>query len=199
MQEKEGFTGIRDLDSELLLKMDDREFIKTCSLNNYFINLCKRDNYLLFKKKLQFFYPDTLNEKTLKEYMPSSYSWKQYYASAVKAVAGLKERYNYDFVSGDPFIQLKIFQQNTFGGLPRYKAIFSDSIKANQFPLLVYALQYSPNMTIGIKHLLHAAALRDMKILKYLISHGADINSIKGLSMEYYLNNRDYLKSLGVF
>ena len=58
--EKEGFTGVKDVDKELLLKMDDRDFIITCRLNSYFKNLCSSNDFLLFKKRLQLFYPDTL-------------------------------------------------------------------------------------------------------------------------------------------
>ncbi len=48
--QNDGFTGIKDLDKELLLKMDDREFIMTCGLNSYFKNICHSNNNLLFKK-----------------------------------------------------------------------------------------------------------------------------------------------------
>ena len=54
----QGFTGIKDLDKELMLNMGDREFIQTCRLNKYFQNICKDD--FLFKRKLEKFYPDTL-------------------------------------------------------------------------------------------------------------------------------------------
>ena len=49
----EGFTGIRDLDKELMLKMGDREFIRTCQLNKYFQDICKDDYF--FKRRLENF------------------------------------------------------------------------------------------------------------------------------------------------
>lgn len=197
MEEKEGFTGIRDLDAELLLKMGDREFIRTCGLNNYFIDLCKRDNYLLFKRKLQLFYPDTLEENMLRKY--KNESWKEYYAQVVRSVAVLKEKYNYDFVSGNPFIQLKMFKVNRIGGNTMYRSIFSHAIKKNQLSLAIYALRQVPNIVIDDQHLFNALKLLpDMKILKFLISQGANIKHIKEIALDYFKhkNYSSYLELL---
>ena len=195
--DKEGFTGIRDLDAELLLKMDDREFIKTCNLNNYFIDLCKKDDYLIFKKKLQLFYPDTVTHEMLKIYKIES--WKQYYSQVVKAVAKLKEKYNYDYSEGNPFIQFKMFESSQFGNMYKYDAILQDSISKSEFALVKYALQKKPDIQIHPSYLKGASILYDMKILKYLIDHGADINIIKGMYFSPHIRNIDYLKSLGLF
>ncbi len=192
----EGFTGIRDLNAELLLKMDDREFIKTCSLNKYFIDLCKRDNYLLFKRRLQLFYPDTLTNEMLKIYKIES--WKEYYARVVKTVAKLKEKYNYDYSEGNPFIQLKIFESAQFDNMYKYEEILYDAISKSEFALVKYVLQKKPDFQIHPRYLKVASILYDMKILKYLIDRGADINIIKGTHFTPYTRNIDYLKSLGL-
>ena len=189
MQEKEGFTGIRDLDAELLLKMDDREFIKTCTLNNYFIDLCKRDNYFIFKKKLQLFYPDTLDENIFEKY---DRSWKTYYALVVKAVAELKEKYNYDYTGDNPFFQLKIFKK-----YDNYQEIFTSAISNEQLPLVAYTLKQNPSIIISSYDLQEAANLPDMKILKYLIAHGVDMNLIKDIKLFSRPSTVDYLKSVG--
>lgn len=101
----QGFTGIKDLDKELMLNMGDREFIQTCQLNKYFQNICK-DDYL-FKRRLEKIYP-TLREETYEEY--GEISWKKYYTNVVKIIAELKEKFNYTYTYGNPFVQYEILQ-----------------------------------------------------------------------------------------
>ena len=48
-------SGIKDIDKEILLKMDDKNFLKACSLNNYFKNEVCDDVFL--KKRLHQTYP----------------------------------------------------------------------------------------------------------------------------------------------
>jgi hypothetical protein len=110
--EKEGFTGIKDVDKELLLSMDDRTFIKTCNLNTYFQNLCNDQNELVFKRKLQLSYPDTLKPEILQPYWIGS--WKLYYAHVVKTIARLKEKFKFDYTGGNPFKQLNILKAAYF-------------------------------------------------------------------------------------
>ncbi len=54
----EKLTGVRDVDREILLKLDDYSLLKTCSLNNYFKNSVCDDQFL--EKRLKQTYPETI-------------------------------------------------------------------------------------------------------------------------------------------
>lgn len=159
-----GFTAIKDLDRELLLKMDDRDFIKSCGLNTYFYDLCEADNQLVFKRKLQLSYPDTLKREVVTPYWIGS--WKLYYAHVVKTIARLKEKYDFDYISGEPFRQLRILNatDNSPGPTLDY------GISNNEISLVKHAVQ-----TLGAKIYPHqldvANILSDKTIYKWLLQY----------------------------
>ena len=127
---EEGFTGIKDLDKELLLKMDDREFIRSCGLNTYFQNLCEDQNQLLFKRKLHTLKPEILNPYWIG-------SWKLYYAHVVKTIARLYEKYKFIYTRGNPFKQFNIVKatDNSPGPTLDY------DILNNELALVQYAVK----------------------------------------------------------
>ena len=130
--ENEGFTGNKDVDSEILLKMDDRSFIRTCSVNKYFMFLCEKDNGLLFKRRLQLFYPDTVQYKVG--------SWKMYYAAVIKAIALLREKYKFQYTKEDPFIQLQILERHA--NYP--ERILIDAANQKQYALVEHMFMKHP-------------------------------------------------------
>jgi hypothetical protein len=156
-----GFTGIKDLDKELLLKMDDREFIKSCSLNTYFYDLCEEQNELLFKRKLQLAYPDTLNPKVLNPYWVGS--WKFYYASVVKTIARLKEKFDFTYPFGNPFKQYTILSgtNNSPGPTLDY------GILNNELALVQFAVEHL-KAKIYQHQIDNANKLSDKTIYKFL-------------------------------
>ena len=158
----EGFTEIKDLNKELLLKMDDREFIKSCGLNTYFRDLCEADNQLIFKRKLQLSYPDTLKPEILNPYWIDS--WKLYYAHVVKTIARLNEKYKFIYVKGNPFLQLRILEvtDNSPGPTLDYGII------NNELALVQYAVQQR-GAKIYQHQLDNANKLPDKAIYKWLL------------------------------
>ncbi len=192
----EGFTGIKDLDKELMLSMDDREFIQTCQLNTYFRNICK-DDYL-FKRRLEKIYPDVL-EKLIYDRHGIYLTWKKYYSQVVKTVALLKEKYNFIYTKGDPFFQLTVFR-NAYMGLNTfvYRTILHYGLLNFELSLIEYAIKQDSTI-IGRNQLEHAAGFNDPVILKYLIEHGGDVNLLRGLNFNKFSPaSIQYLKSLGV-
>ena len=169
----EGFTGIKDLDKELMLNMGDRDFIRTCQLNKYFQNMCK-DDYL-FKRKLERFYPDTLKKYTYDKY-GKIMSWKKYYAEVVKTVALLKEKFDFVYTKGDPFFLLGILRTafNGFSMFP-YTQVFHFGLLNNDLSLIQYAVEKG-STNIGGYELVKAADLNDSTILKYLVEQGGNVS-----------------------
>ncbi len=189
--EKQGFSGIGDVDRELLLRMDDREFIKVCTLNKYFINLCRKNNYLLFKRKLQIFYPEVLKFK-IKKY--KNETWKKYYAYTVKTIALLKEKYDFEYTTGNPFLQLSILESSR--GYPTN--LLQYAMLNQEFPLVKYVVQkHKPN--ISANAWTTAGLIYDSTILRYLVEHGGDISNLRFINRDGFTpENILYIKSIGL-
>ena len=188
----EGFTGIKGLDKELMLNMGDREFIRTCGLNKYFQNICK-DDYL-FKRKLERFYPDVLKPEIYERFYLTS--WKKYYADVVKTVAILKEKFKFDYTEGNPFFQLRVFQ-NTFldRSMFPYENILYFGIQNSELSLVKHAIEKDAKM--GRVQLIRAGELYDPKILKYLVEHGGNVNKlVEDDFNDFSPASKDYIKNL---
>ena len=188
----EGFTGIKDLDKELMLNMGDREFIRTCGLNTYFRTICK-DQYL-FKRRLERFYPDTLKPGMYERFYLTS--WKKYYADVVKTVAILKEKFKFDYTEGNPFFQLRVFQ-NTFldRSMFPYENILYFGIQNSELSLVKHAIEKDVKM--GRVQLIRAGELYDPKILKYLVEHGGNVNKlVEDDFNDFSPASKDYIKNL---
>ncbi len=130
----QGFTGIKDLDKELMLSMDDREFIRTCTLNKYFQGICK-DDYL-FKRRLERFYPDTIEA-----FSRHSNNWKEYYVKVIKTISLLKEKYDFNYIHGNPFLQMSYFKT-----YKRVVLMLLQAIKDRYLPIILHISQKYPRL-----------------------------------------------------
>ena len=76
------FTRIKDLDLEILSKMDDRELGRICSTDKYFANLCKNDMFWKNRTIRRFgkYFGNELEKYFLKS---EKKSWREYYVSIV--------------------------------------------------------------------------------------------------------------------
>ena len=87
-------TEMKDIDREILLKLNDVDFLKTCNLNNYFRNNVCDDSFLI--KRLRNKYPDTL------EFKKEDQNWREYFLKVIYYISKLEEDFNYKYLYGDP-------------------------------------------------------------------------------------------------
>ncbi len=187
----DGFTGIKDVDSEILLKLDNREFIIVCGLNKYFIKLSERNNYLLYKRKLQLIYPDTLNSTTVSDYKRSD--WKGYYVDIMQTISRLKGIYKFNYEKGNPFLQLCVLSCGTNQIFINMQALYG-GIRQNEISLVIYAVNNGVEVTYN--SFVNAGELEDITILKYFIEHGISCLIKKGDIKNFSIPNQQYLKSI---
>ncbi len=143
----EGF-AYSDIDRLILLNSNAESFLKLCSLNKHFQTLCEKDNYNLYRIKLERDYPDTLLNVNY-----NTVNWKYLYLQTVKKVALLKEKYNYTYISGN----LDVIT-NIFSALARtdpfqyYNYMLTLSIINSEITLIKYALKMKSNaiLTPGV-------------------------------------------------
>jgi hypothetical protein len=154
---------VKDLDREIALRLNNTDFLKVGFLNRYMYKIYEEDRYLLYKKRLQKYYPDSIKIKDVyKE------NWKEYYVSVVKTICRLKH-YDFDYKFGNPFKQLMILQN--IGNAKLKSSILYYGIVHNELALVKYAIE--TGNIIRKYHVLDAASLDDPSILKYLLEKGA--------------------------
>lgn len=175
-------TGIKDLDVEILIRMDDIEFILVSGLNKYFVELYKRNRYLIYKKKLERNYPDTLESKKIRRCRRES--WKLYYFRVINLKNELNIKYKFDYTTGNIFKQATILKE-----FP-YNIILYQAILNRQLPVIPYAVK---NGAIIFKYHL-IKALPNIPILKCLIDHGGDVSLLKDEDLTMYEEVRNFLK-----
>ena len=98
---------VKDIDKEIVLRLNDKDFIKICFLNKYLYNMYKEDKYFLFKRRLEKYYPDTV--KLRYDYG----NWREYYLFVRKTIRQLKDECNFDYKFGNPFKQEIILKNIT--------------------------------------------------------------------------------------
>ncbi len=95
------FTGIRDLDLEILKKLDDAELGKICSTNKYFRELCKNEDFWR-NRTVERFSKYLGNLVQINKYkLKYESTWRLYYISLINFLESLYQRRNYDFQRDD--------------------------------------------------------------------------------------------------
>ena len=91
-------TGIRDIDKEIVLRIErDKDFLKCRGLNSYINSFY--DEYM-FMRRMKRKYPDVKKkEKT----------WREEYMNTIDFVLKLKKSHNFNFQTGNPKHYLRIF------------------------------------------------------------------------------------------
>ena len=87
------FSGYKDTDREILSKLDDKELLKTCSINKYTWEKVCDDAFL--KRRLLSKYPE------IGKYKREGETWKHFFLRSIHYIALLKERNDYQYEFGD--------------------------------------------------------------------------------------------------
>ena len=98
-------TGIRDLDREILLRIDDDDtFLNMRCVNKY---LCSFFNENFYERRMKYKYPQATRSK--KEIV---YTWKDFYLKTVSIVEKLEKDHQIYFYMGDPRKYLRLLSFN---------------------------------------------------------------------------------------
>lgn len=165
----------KDLDREVLLRMNDRDLLTNCQIDRYFNEEVCNDQF--FQTRLLRNYPDTLRSK------PADITYKAWYLKVIYSVAKLKEKFQYEYIGGNPMNQLKIISIGCRGK----PCDWQTSVKS-ETTLYNSALH---NEIILVKQLLDlgadihsyddgpikiAISQNHLELVKYLIERGAPID-----------------------
>jgi hypothetical protein len=187
-------SGIRDIDREILSKLDDRELLKVCSIDKYTWTSVCDDNFL--KRRLLSKYPNIDSNK-------GGESWKQFFLKAIYYIDKLKEEFNYSYTYGDFTKQYNILEKIYEEQLPRVeidlnyvmKNLLVQSVLQNELALVEFCLKYRKyyNFDLLMKVLFIAADSNNYEIFVYLLKK-IKLKNLFGLQ-RYEILLRKVLKS----
>jgi hypothetical protein len=151
-------SGIRDLDREILGKVDDIDLLKTCSIDKYtWFTVCD-DAFI--RRRMLAKYPE------ISQYKEKTESWKQFFSRAIHYISKMKEKYNYDYSFGNFVVQYDLLNRYGFNDTLLYR-----SSERGELALVIWLLKtgsYKSALALGL-----ASESGHLDIVKYLVENGA--------------------------
>jgi hypothetical protein len=183
-------SGIKDVDREILNKLDDRSLLKACRIDKYTWNTVCDDAFL--RRRLLDKYPEIETWKIVGE------SWKHFFLRAIRYIALLKEEFSYEYTFGNFVTQyylLKKYDNN------KNKLLFESS-KIGELALVIRSLKSGANIYGYYDDALGLASQKGhLEIVKYLVENVGNIhfkdNALKMASENGHLETVKYLVEAG--
>lgn len=159
-------SGIRDLDREILSKIEDKELLKVCSIDKYTWNIVCDDVFL--KRRLLNKYPEIEKYKNKRE------TWKYFFSRAIFYISFLKEEYDYQYTFGNFVKQYKL--------LEKYKDnmnyLLINATNDQELALVIWSLKNGANIRIENDAVLASSCrIGNFEITQYLLNNGANIHA----------------------
>jgi hypothetical protein len=158
-------SGIRDVDREIIGKLEDFEILNACSINKYTWNIVCDDQFL--RRRLITKYPEIEKEKMKNE------SWKRFFLRAVNYIKLMKQEFNYEYTFGNINKQYKILKD--------YRGsndLLLNSSKRGELALVIWSLNIGANVHAEYNRALIGASKNGhLETVKYLVEAGANIHA----------------------
>ena len=171
-------TGNKDTDRLFLLELDDRDLLSACSSNKYLFSICDENLFRnkVYQNKEFVKIKDENSSNFLKNtrWDYSKMSFKKFYLQMVYHIGKLKEKYNFNYVSGisgDPKKYYDFLESNTER---KGRGIIS-AARDGFLDLVKYFLDHQSDININDGEILQMP-LRNGKVetVKYLLDNGVN-------------------------
>ena len=189
-------SGIRDVDREIMDKVDDRELLNACSINKYTWSIVCDDAFL--RRRLLNKYPE------IEQYKGNEETWKRFFSRSIHYITLLKDKYDYIYTFGNFIVQYNIFKRE----IKRRSSSTKNSLLVNaadsgELALVMWCLETGADI-----HYDNDLALRwtsnngHLEVVKYLIKNGAhfvalDYGSLRWACINGHLEVVKYLVKVG--
>ena len=184
------FSGLKDVDREILKHVDDEELLKFCSLDRKTWNEVCDDNFL--RRRLNNNYPGT------NQYKKDDESWKQFFLKVLYYKAKMKEKFEFEFTGGDFKKQYELLK--SYKNIP---GLLFAGAHQGETSLVKYASKKGVDIRTSSNYPLRLAALKGhLDVVKYLVEEGANIHvqndyPLRFASVGGHLNVVKYLVEKG--
>jgi len=178
----ERFSGNKDVDREILSKLDDRNLLQACQVNKYVWNqVCNED---FFRNRLLKMFPEIKREDIK--------NWKEFYLQAIYYISKMKEDYGYVYTFGDFKEQYKLLKQLI---TDKNKLLYYSSRKG-ELALVIWSLKNGADHAKIDEALVIASAQGHLEVVKYLVSQGANAHNAAALGWARFNENPEVVKYL---
>ena len=170
-------SGIRDVDREILNKLDDRDLLNMCGLNQTYSERVCDDNYFRLRTEARFPktvpYKDSVNPQRIR-------TWKNHYLTIVKYIDLLQRNYEYEYKKLDKSPELLYLARNLFSEYSEYdkdQALIYACLNGKLY-LVKYLTETGSDVNANKSEpLIYASFEGHLEIVKYLVEHGANIHA----------------------
>lgn len=193
-------SGIKDVDREILNKLDDKDLLIACSIDKYtWKNVCD-DAFL--KRRLLAKYPK------IEQFKKENESWKAFFLRVITYISLMREKFrrykNYDYIElfkdYKTNINLILNETSKLGELNYVKWSLKEgadihsgleaplmyAIDGGQLEIVKYLAEHGADIHAGNDHaLIEASRNRHLEIVKYLVEHGANIHAYDNEALKY--------------
>ncbi len=149
---------IRDLDREILNKLNDKDMLKVCRINKYFYNHVCDDDYL--RKRFNKY-------ENIEEYR-SDETLKYFFVRATYYISIMKTEFGFDYVKGDFVNQYDLLKNNY-----NIDSLLNSACEEGEITIVLDCLVKGADATRG---LVSASRQGYIDIVKLLVEKGADIH-----------------------
>ena len=172
------FSGNKDTDREILLKLSDKDLLSACKSNKYLYTSVCDDNF--FRRKLLLSYPNTLKYFNINEYK----NCKRFYLKMIYYISKLKEEFNYLYIAGNPKKQYDIFKQSN----SNQENLLYLASREGEIELVKEAISRGAHIRQGTG-LSWASRYGYLEIVKYLVENGANIHALHDEAFRWAVEN----------
>jgi hypothetical protein len=156
-------SGIRDLDREILGKLDFKDILNACQINKYTWNIVCDEAFL--RRSMLAKYPQ------IERYKAEGETWKSFFIKANYYIERLK-RFECEYIFGNFEVQYKIFKYYYVKN-----EVLVQSARQGELALVIWALKMGADIHFqGDEPLRYACLFGDLQVVKYLVEHGANIH-----------------------
>ncbi len=158
-------TGIKDLDREILNKVEDTELLKVCSIDKRMWNEVCDDSFL--RRRLEKNHPDVLQYKE---------TWKEFFLDVTHIIAKMKQEFGFTYTTGNYKKQYKLLKQNK-GSLPY---LMLNAAAEGELALVIHAFKKikQRNRNAALEDSLqNAIEMEHLDVVKFLVDNGAVVKS----------------------
>ena len=179
-------SGIRDVDREIVNKLNDKDLLNMCIVNRTYSERICNDDYFRIRTETRF--PETV---PYKDYIKVR-NWKNHYLNIVKYIDLLQTDYKYDYRSDDKSPELLYLARQLVSKYSKYdkdQALISASFNGH-LPVVKYLTEHGADVTAEDNEALRYASYEGhLPVVKYLVEHGADISANDNQAVIYASEN----------
>ena len=183
-------TGIRDVDREIVNKLDDTDLLNMCLVNRTYSERVCDESY--FRLRTENGFSETIKYKDYTQITNKIRTWKNHYLSIVKYIDLLQTDFKYEYKSQDKSPELLYLARQLVAEDLSYnknRALRTASERGH-LSVVKYLVEHGADITAQDNEaVILASVYGHLSVVKYLVEHGADITARNNEALRWASRN----------